>query len=91
MPVPGGLSARVTVASTGGPDAVQVIRLDVDGITVLSEELEIPGGETIERTFELPSGTRVAAFLDGEDLLAYDNQRYVGAPALGSLKARVSW
>ena len=86
---PGGLSARVAVTSTGGPDAVQVLRLDVDGITVLSEELEIPGGETVERTFELPAGTRVAAFLDGDDLLAYDNQRFVGAPALGSLKARV--
>lgn len=86
---PGGLQARVTVESTGGPDAVQVLRLDVDGLTVLSEELEIPGGGVVERTFELPSGARVAAYLDGDDLLAYDNQRYVGAPVLGSLKARV--
>jgi Mg-chelatase subunit ChlD/uncharacterized membrane protein len=86
---PGGLQARVTVESTGGPDAVQVLRLDVDGLTVLSEEIEIPGGGVVEDTFELPSGTRVAAYLDGEDLLAYDNQRFVGAPALGSLKARV--
>lgn len=86
---PGGLQARVTVESTGGPDAVQVLRLDVDGLTVLSEEIEIPGGGVVEETFELPSGTRVAAYLDGEDLLAYDNQRFVGAPALGSLKARV--
>ncbi len=86
---PGGLSARVTVESTGGPDAVQVLRIDVDGVTVLSEEIEIPSGSVFEETFELPTGTRVSAFLDGEDLLAYDNQRYVGAPALGSLKARV--
>jgi Mg-chelatase subunit ChlD len=86
---PGGLQARVTVESTGGPAAVQVLRLDVDGITVLSEEIEIPGGGVVEETFELPSGSRVAAFLDGEDLLAYDNQRFVGAPVLGSLKARV--
>lgn len=86
---PGGLQARVTVESTGGPDAIQVLRLDVDGVTVLSEEMEIPGGGVVERDFELPSGSRVAAFLDGEDLLAYDNQRYVGAPVLGSLKARV--
>ena len=86
---PGGLQARVTVESTGGPDAIQVLRLDVDGLTVLSEEIEIPGGGVVEETFELPSGTTVAAYLDGEDLLAYDNQRFVGAPALGSLKARV--
>jgi len=86
---PGGLQARVTVESTGGPDAVQVLRLDVDGITVVSEEIEIPGGGVFEQTFELPSGSRVGAFLDGDDLLAYDNQRYVGAPVLGALKARV--
>lgn len=86
---PGGLQARVRVESTGGPDAVQVLRLDVDGITVLSEEIEIPGGGVFENTFELPEGTRVAAFLDGEDLLSYDNQRYVGAPVLGQLKARI--
>jgi Mg-chelatase subunit ChlD len=86
---PGGLQARVTVESTGGPDAIQVLRLDVDGVTVVSREIEIPGGGVVEETFELPAGSRVAAFLDGEDLLAYDNQRYVGAPVLGSLKARV--
>lgn len=86
---PGGLQARVTVESTGGPDAVQVLRLDVDGITVLSEEIEIASGGVVEETFELPPGTRVAAYLDGEDLLAYDNQRFVNAPTLGTLKVRV--
>ncbi len=86
---PGGLQARVTVESTGGPDAVQVLRLDVDGITVESREIEIPGGGVVEETFELPVGSRVAAYLDGEDLLAYDNQRYVSAPVVGALKARV--
>ncbi len=86
---PGGLQARVTIESTGGPDAVQVLRLDVDGITVLSQEIEIPGGGVVEDNFELPTGRRVAAYLDGEDLLAYDNQRFVGAPVVGDLKARV--
>lgn len=86
---PGGLQARVTIESTGGPDATQILRFDVDGITVLTEEIEIPSGEVFEESFELPGGSRVAAFLDGEDLLAYDNQRYAAAPALGSLKARV--
>lgn len=86
---PGGLQARVTVESNGGPDAAQVLRLDVDGVTVLSQELDIPRGTVVEESFELPSGSRVAAYLDGEDLLAYDNQRFVAAPVLGSLKARV--
>lgn len=86
---PGGLQARVTVESTGGPDATQILRLDVDGVTVLTEQIEIPSGEVFERTFELPAGGRVAAFLDGEDLLAYDNQRYASAPALGALKGRI--
>ena len=86
---PGGLQARVRIESTGGPDATQILRLDVDGITVLSEQVTINRGEVFEETYELPAGTRVAAFLDGQDLLAYDNQRYVGAPVIGSLKARV--
>ncbi len=86
---PGGLQARVSVESTGGPDATQILRIDVDGITMVTEEVLIPRGQVVEETFELPAGTRVAAFLDGEDLLAYDNQRYAGAPALGTLKVRV--
>lgn len=86
---PGGLQARVTVQSTGGPDAVQTLRLDVDGLTVLTREIEIPGGGVFEETYELPGGTRVAAYLDGQDLMGYDNQRFVGAPLLGSLNVRV--
>ncbi len=86
---PGGLQARVTIESTGGPRATQTLRLDVDGVTVLSDQVTIPAGGVFEETYEIPAGTRVGAFLDGEDLLAYDNQRYVGAPVLGSLKARI--
>lgn len=86
---PGGIQARVTVESTGGPDAIQLLRLDVDGVTVDRRELTIPAGEVVEETFELPLGSRVAAFLDGQDLLAADNQRYAAAPVPGSLKVRV--
>ena len=86
---PGGLQARVGIESTGGPDATQLLRLDVDGITVVTDELVIPRGRVVEKTYELPAGTRVAAYLDGEDLLASDNQRFAGAPVLGALKARV--
>ena len=86
---PGGLQARVTVESTGGPDVIQTLRLDVDDITVLTTEIEVPGGGVFEETFELPGGSRVSAHLDGQDLLAYDNQRFVGAPLLGSLNVAV--
>lgn len=87
--VPGGLQARVTIASTGGPTATQPLRIDVDGITYLTEVVEVPAGRTVERVFELPEGKLVAAYLDGQDLLASDNQRYAIAPTLGGLKARV--
>lgn len=87
--VPGGLQARVTIANTGGPTATQPLRLDVDGTTVLTEVIEVPAGRVVERVFELPEGAVVAAYLDGQDLLASDNQRFALAPALGGLKARV--
>ncbi|HIE21018.1 MAG TPA: VWA domain-containing protein, partial [Acidimicrobiia bacterium] len=87
--VPGGLRALVTVESTGGPDATQTLRVDVDGVTVESREISIASGAVVEESFELPTGQLVAAFLDGQDLLAYDNQRYSAAPALGTLRARV--
>ncbi|HSO48970.1 MAG TPA: vWA domain-containing protein, partial [Acidimicrobiia bacterium] len=37
----------------------------------------------------LPLGREVAAYLDGEDLVAFDNQRFVAAPLPGSLKVRL--
>ena len=87
--VPGGLRALVTIESTGGPDATQDLRVDVDGATVATREVTIPSGGVIEEFFELPAGAIVAAFLDGQDLLAYDNQRYATAPSLGELRVRV--
>jgi Mg-chelatase subunit ChlD len=86
---PAGMQARVTIESTGGPDATQELRVDVDGRTEASREVVIPEGATIEETFELPLGSEVAAYLDGEDLIAFDNQRYVAASVPGTLKVRV--
>lgn len=77
---PTGLTARVTIDNTGGPSATQTVRLDVDGVTEERALVEIPSGEIVEQSFELPAGSRVAAYLLGEDLLAYDNQRYTVAP-----------
>src|SRR5690606_39446444 len=76
------------IANTGGPTATQPLRLDVDGTTVLTEVIEVPAGRVVERVFELPEGAVGAAYLDGQDLLAADNQRFALAPALGGLKAR---
>ncbi len=86
---PAGLQARVTIESTGGPDASQTVRMDVDGVTVDRREVTIPAGQVVEEIFELPLGQEVAAYLDGEDLVAFDNQRFVAAPLPGSLKVRV--
>nr|MBA3955898.1 VWA domain-containing protein [Acidimicrobiia bacterium] len=68
-----GLAARVVVANTGGGEASQTLRLDVDGRTAARVTLDLPTGETVERVVELPPGDRVEAFLEGEDLLAADD------------------
>ncbi|HEV2768165.1 MAG TPA: VWA domain-containing protein [Acidimicrobiales bacterium] len=68
-----GLVARVTVRNTGGGDARQTLRLDVDGRTVHRVELDLPAGEAVDQAVELPAGDRVEAFLEGEDLLAADD------------------
>ncbi|MGI8758775.1 MAG: VWA domain-containing protein, partial [Acidimicrobiales bacterium] len=68
-----GLAARVTVRNTGGGDASQTLRLDVDGRTATRIDLDLPTGETLEQVVELPAGDRVEAFLEGEDLLATDD------------------
>jgi len=86
---PAGLQVRVTIESTGGPDATQTVRMDVDGVTADRREVTIPSGQVVEETFELPLGEQVAAHLDGEDLVAFDNQRFIAAPVPGSLKVRV--
>jgi hypothetical protein len=78
-----GLRALVTVANTGGPDATQTLRLDVDGRTVERAELRLRKGATVSREFDLPAGERVEAFLEGADLLPADNHAFAtagGAP-----------
>ena len=69
------LHVRVTVANTGGPAAVQTLRLDVDGRTRRRVELDLAVGETQVYETDLTAGDRVDAFLEGEDLLAADNRR----------------
>lgn len=87
--VPGGLTARVTVTGFGGAEATQTLRIDVDGVTVDRKGITVPAGGVIEESFELPSGSAVAVYLEGEDRLGYDNQRFAAAPVAGTTRIRV--
>ncbi len=84
-----GVTARVTVTNTGGPSATQTVRFTLDGETVDRLELTIEEGSTAEAEVELPVGSRVSAFLEGEDLLPTDNHRYVVVPEAEELGVAV--
>ena len=71
-----GLTAHVTVADTGGGDASESLRLDVDGVTAHTELLRLADGGTKTVDVDVPAGDRVEAFLEGEDLLAVDDHAY---------------
>lgn len=74
-----GLHARATVENTGGADATQNIRFDVDGVTHAERTVAVAAGESVGVEVDLPSGDRVEAFLDGEDLLDADDHAYAVA------------
>jgi Mg-chelatase subunit ChlD len=74
-----GLHALVTLRNTGGADATQTLRLDVDGRTVHTESVHLAEGGFVEREVDLPAGERVEALLDGDDLLAADNHAFATA------------
>jgi Mg-chelatase subunit ChlD len=74
-----GLHALVTLRNTGGAEATQTLRLDVDGRTVHTESVHLPEGGFVEKEVDLPAGERVEALLDGDDLLAADNHAYATA------------
>lgn len=72
---PNDLAVEVTIANMGGHRTTQTLRLDVDGRTRERVELELAVGETQVHRTNLTSGSRVDAYLEGEDLLAADNRR----------------
>ncbi|MGH9243680.1 MAG: VWA domain-containing protein [Acidimicrobiales bacterium] len=74
-----GLHARAAVINTGGEDATQTVRFDVDGVTQAERSVTIPEGETVEVGVDLPDGDRIEAFLEGEDLLDADDHAYAVA------------
>lgn len=75
-----GLHAIVTVRNTGGPEATQSLRLDVDGRTAADETVTLGSGDVVDVEVDLPAGERVEAFLEGEDLLDADDHAVAVAP-----------
>ncbi|HEX7166908.1 MAG TPA: VWA domain-containing protein, partial [Acidimicrobiales bacterium] len=73
-PAGSGLRALVSVRNAGGPAVTQTLRIDVDGRTRETLRLRLARNATVERQVALPSGDRVEAFLEGEDLLTVDNR-----------------
>jgi Mg-chelatase subunit ChlD/uncharacterized membrane protein len=74
-----GLHARATVANTGGGDATQQIRFDVDGKTATEQQVSLPAGSVFDVDVDLPAGDRVEAFLQGDDLLDADDHAFAVA------------
>ncbi len=69
-----GQHVRVEVRNTGGPRVRQPVRLDVNGRTVASGELDLGGGAISTFEADVPAGERIEAFLDGTDLLSLDDR-----------------
>jgi Mg-chelatase subunit ChlD len=84
-----GLHAVATVKNTGGPAATQSIRFDVDGKTVVTSQIQVAEGATIDVEQDLPPGDQIAVHLEGEDLLASDNHAYAVAAVRRELKILV--
>jgi Mg-chelatase subunit ChlD/uncharacterized membrane protein len=74
-----GLHVRATVANTGGAAATDQLRIDVDGVTVEAIEVALDPGSAADYEVDVPSGDRVEAFLDGDDLLDADDHAFATA------------
>ena len=84
-----GLHVVATVAHTGGPPATQTVRLDVDGRTEHTAVVELAAAAVVELAADVPAGTRVEAFLEGEDGLDLDDHAYASAPPVEDLVVAV--
>ena len=81
-----GLHARVSLRNTGGPDATQTLRIDVDGRTVHEQAVSLAKKSAKDVEVDLPAGDRVEAFLEGDDLLDADDHAYAVAARRRPLK-----
>lgn len=68
-----GLHARITLRNYGDSSVVQPLRVDVDGVTAVTQRVTIPAGQPLTVEVDLPAGERVEARLDGGDTLAADD------------------
>lgn len=73
-PGPAGLLARLTVTHFGGPAATQPIRIDVDGVTVETQLVELEPGRVANIAIPIPQGEMIEAFLEGEDVFPLDDR-----------------
>jgi Mg-chelatase subunit ChlD len=81
-----GLVGRITVRNTGGPVAKQTVRFDVDGRTVGTKDISVEPAGIAEVSMPLPTGDRVEAFLEGQDLLSSDNRAFITGAARPPLR-----
>ena len=73
-PADSGMVATIVITHHGGPRAAQTVRVDVDGVTAATRDVELEAGDVANLTVPIPSGELVEAFLEGEDALALDNR-----------------
>jgi Mg-chelatase subunit ChlD len=85
-----GLHVVATVANTGGGDAQQTLRIDVDGRTVSDPTVDVGSGEVVDVEVDVPAGDRIEAFLEGEDLLDADDLAHTAAPDRRDLRVFVA-
>lgn len=69
----GGLVAHVAVRNYGTGPAVVGVRVDVDGRTGAREHVRVTAGDLRNVDVQVPAGTKVEAYIEGDDLLDYDN------------------
>jgi len=84
-----GIHVEVDIENTGGPQATQTVRIDVDARTQHSEEITLGQNEQTTIAVDLAAGDRVEAFLEGDDLLAIDDRRWAVTARRAALNVAV--
>jgi len=77
---------HLAVTHHGGPSASQTLRVDVDGITAATREVEMSAGDVVNLSLPVRSGELIEAFLEGSDALALDDRAVATASRPQSVK-----
>ena len=85
-----GLHARLTIRNFGDTKVTQPVRVDVDGKTAATQTVLIEPRGSHDVEFDLPSGDRVEAYLDGGDLLAADDVAVAVASRRADLRVLIA-